>query len=667
VPVDREERRVVTVMFADLSGYTALSERLDPEDVRAVVDHFMDEMGGVVHEHDGFVAATMGDGLMAVFGAPIAHGDDAERAVRTAIDMQARATSQARELGGLPLRVGIDTGEVMYAPVGPEGHKSPSVLGDTVNTAARLQGAARAGGILVGRETYRATQRCFSYVEQPPLNVRGKEEAVRSWEVGRAIREPALRPVSRTPMVGRDSQLRLLLTLWRDVVEQGRPNLITVIGAPGIGKTKLATEFAEEVAATGGEVLTGRSLPYGERSGYEAFAQMIKRWSGIRGSEGNEAARVDLATAVDRLVGIDATDGDSLARYLSVFLGVSGEDTQVDKRTLYGSARRFVELLGGRQPTVLVFEDVHWADESQLDLIEWLAARVQDEPVMFLALTRPELLTDRPGWGGGSAASHTIPLDPLTDAETRALAMRLLPGFTDEATLAQLERSAGGNPLFAEELAAWLSSPDTGGRAVPTTITSMIAARIDTLPLDVRRTLLDASVVGDACTRGVLEQLAGAPAPISDALEELERRGFLHATRPDAARATDELMFKHVLIRDVAYEMLPRATRRDRHRIVATYLEAHGGEGADASLARHWREAGERERAVEHFALAAEQAARGWAKREAVDLYNDALQLLDDDDPRRRAITLKRNVATQAWLHSVIERDQLRARPPAGA
>jgi class 3 adenylate cyclase len=657
----REERRLVTVLFADLSGYTSLSERLDPEDLRVIVDTFMDEMGRTVRSHDGFVSSVMGDGLLAVFGAPTGHEDDPERAVRAALEMQLTATKRVAELGGLPLRIGIDTGGVFFAPVGPEGQRTPNVLGDTVNTASRLQSAAPKGGILVGEETYRATARTIAYDEVPAIAARGKQDPVRAWQVRSAVREPAFRPVSRAPMVGRDSQLRLLLTIWQEVTDRAQPHLVTVLGEPGIGKTKLAREFAAQVSVTDGAVCSGRSLPYGERSGYEAFAEMLTSWAHIVPGDDVATARDKLANRLHELGGASADDG--LVQSLGVLLKISDDKTVVDKRTLFAAARAFVEALAARAPTLLVFEDMHLADEGQLELVQWLVARLQATPVLFLITARPELLDQHRSWGAGSIASHTIPLGPLTDAETAMLAARLLPDDVKAATMEQLQRSAGGNPLFAEELAEWLSRPDAHERALPTTITTMIAARVDTLPPDPRQVLLAASVVGQNCSRGLLGALVEQPATLADALEELERRDFLLQTRRVEEEGEHELAFKHALIRDVAYEMLPRSTRRARHRTVAEQLECRSADSALAVLALHWREAGEAERAFGYYVAAAEQAARGWAKHEAVLLYTSALELIADDDPRRKQIAMRRNVARQMWLHATIDADQLRARP----
>ncbi|MHB8463305.1 MAG: ATP-binding protein [Acidimicrobiales bacterium] len=652
-PAAAEERRWVTVLFVDLSGYTALAERTDPEEVRALVDRCTATLGTAVERFGGWVDNVVGDALLAVFGAPVAHEDDAERAVRAALEMQRGVSDHPDHFGGLPIRIGINTGEVMFAPVGPDAHRHQTVTGDIVNTAARLQTAAAPGGILVGEQTWRATRAVVTYEDVGSLTLKNKAEPVPAWLALRVASSPVERAVSAVPMVGRDAELDVLLGTWRRVVGDARPHLITVLGPAGIGKSRLCQELRLAVESDGGRVLRGRSLPYGESTGYGAFAQLVKDAAGIFESDAGPHARHKLAALCAHLLPL--AEAETVASHLSVVVGLGEPGLLTDRDVLFFSARRFVEALGREQPTVLGFEDSHCAEPSLLDLIEFLAARVRDVPVLIVNSARPELFDRRPGWGGGLPAYTALAVDVLSDADAEALALHHLPPSEDSDGVAErLREAAGGNPLFIEELAASLTEGATdAARALPSSVKAIIASRLDALPPIERRVLLDASVVGKTFWRGLLIQL-GTADHLDEALDSLERRGLIRHERVSRIEGDVELSFKHLLTREVAYAILPRTSRRAAHEAVARFAEETFGERLGdlaAIVGHHWREAGEPERAIEYFLAAAEQAGRGWARAEAANLYRQVLNLLPDDDPRRPGIRVKWGVAYQAASH----------------
>ena len=661
------ERRWVTVMFADLSGFTELSERTDPEEIRSMVDRCMGEMCEIVDRFGGSVDKIIGDAVMAVFGAPIAHEDDAERAVRAALEIQRRARERADDFGGLCVRIGVNTGEVIFAPVGPHGRRELTVIGDAVNTAARLQAAAPPEGVLVGAETETASARAIAYEAVEPIIAKGKQAPLPAWLARAARSGPAERPVSAAPFIGRDAELELLAGTWARTCSDRHPQLITLVGPAGIGKTRLALEFAARADAEGGRTLRGRPLPYGEPTAYWAFGQVIKDACEIFATDSAEAAAGKLRERTASL--LPAAHAQEVATHLSILARLA-EDTVDDRQVLFASAQRFLEGLAREQPTMVVLEDLQWADDSLVELVEGLSARLTDAPLLLLAIARSEFLDARASWAR-LPTNLTLQLQVLSDAHARDLVLRLLEEVPDHNTLAgRIDDAAGGNPLFIEELAAWLTE---GGAAtaptaadLPANIKTIIAARLDQLPSPERQVILDASVVGDFFWQGTLEALGGDGA-LSDTLHTLERRGLVHRRTASRIPGEQELAFKHGLVREVAYATLPKAARRERHAVVARFIEQAAGDPTSyaAILAHHWREAGDHVNAADYLLTAADQAGRGWAPREAVGLCNQALELIPEDDHmRRRRARLQRLVGMQAEWHASVDlspSDQLKS------
>ena len=644
-----EERRVVSVVFVDLVGFTSRSERLDPEDVRAILTPYYERVRSELERFGGVVEKFIGDAVMGVFGAPKAFGDDHERAVRAALAVRDWAGED-----GLEVRVAVNTGEAIVELDARIGQGESMIAGDVVNTAARLQSAAPVGAVLVGEETYLSTRTLIDY--QPgfqPVKAKGKAEPVRAWIAVRAGVPAGERPLTPVPMVGRGRQLEVLTGIWERVAAERRPHLVTVFGPAGIGKSRLSLEFMEHVGSQDARVLRGRSTPYGSSSPYSAFAQHVKQIARAYDSDELPEARAKLEAAVAEIVGVEAAAEH--AAHLALLIGLGEDGDVADRETLFFSARILVESLGAEGPTLLLFEDIHWADASLLDLLETLAARVRDVPVLFLALARPELLNERPGWAGGLPAYTALPLDRLAGDEARELATLLLARFqTPGAPAETVAETAEGNPLFIEELAASLAEKSTAeAQELPTSIRAIVAARLDALPSEERSALVDASVVGRVIWRGALSRISPREG-LSALLGSLEERDLIRREAVSRIRGDQQFAFKHALIRDVAYQRLPRAARRDRHRAVAEFLEETTGEmgQSEEALAHHWREAGESERAIGHLVTAADQAGRGWAKGHAVDLYREALGLLSPEAGEfRRDLQRRLAVALQAQFH----------------
>jgi class 3 adenylate cyclase/tetratricopeptide (TPR) repeat protein len=640
----QEERKLVSVLFVDLVGFTAQSDQADPEDVRDALQLYHADAKQRIEQFGGVLEKFIGDAVMAVFGAPVAHGDDAERAVRAGM----RVLEGIDELNGehslgLAARAAVNTGE---AVVSLHAARDGGALatGDVVNTAARLQSAAPPGSLIVGDQTYRATRHAIRYADFDPVDAKGKAEALTAWLAVEPSLEPAERPIGANAMVGRARELDLMRSVWNRSLTERRPHLITLVGPPGIGKSRLCREIAAVVAADGGRILRGRCLPYEDQAGYQGFSRLVHEASGILESDPPEIAREKLQRAVEDL--LPQEEAADALRHLALLLGLAPDDEVPQVLLLFFAARRFIECAGFDQPTVFVFEDVHWAQSSEIALLEYLAKHVRDSPVMLVATARPELLDSQPTWGSGLVPQTTIPLDPLPPEEAGALAAQLVHAAGDRSfDLARLVETAGGNPLFLEELAASVVELGDSGD-LPVTVREAIAARIDAMPANARNTLLSAAVIGKTFWRGVLQGI-GQVDDVDEALAVLEARDLVRRDPSSQLAGDSQFTFKHMLIREVAYSIVPRAARRERHAAAARYVEetvAGATETLSAILAYHWREAAEPARAIPYLLAAAETARRGWAKGAVVDLYSRALELADTDELRRQ-IRLLRGVA----------------------
>jgi class 3 adenylate cyclase/tetratricopeptide (TPR) repeat protein len=631
-PALREERKLVSILFVDLVGFTARSDRADPEDVRDALQLYHADAKQRIEQYGGVLEKFIGDAVMAVFGAPVAHGDDAERAVRAGLRVL-EGLEELNQRHGLDLaaRAAVNTGEAVVA-VDAARDGSALATGDVVNTASRLQSAAPPGRLIVGSETYRATRHAVLYESFESVAAKGKADVLSAWLAVEAAAEPMQRSVAAEALFGRTRELDLMLSLWQHALVEHRPHLVTLLGPPGIGKSRLCREISARVTDDDGRILRGRCLPYEEQAGYQAFSRLVHEACGILESDPPAVAREKLQRTVSELM--PEAEAPEVLRHLALLLGLAPDDDVPQALLLYFAARRFIECVGLVQPTVFVFED-----------IQYLAQHVRDSPVMIVAAARPELLDTRPTWGSGLVAQTTILLDPLPPAEAGALAAQLLQSGERSFDLDRLVDVAGGNPLFLEELAASVLELGESGE-LPVTVREAIAARIDAMPPNARSAVLAAAIIGKTFWRGVLDAVAGIE-DIDHALGILEARDLIRRDPASQLGGDAQFTFKHMLIREVAYATVPRAGRREGHAAVARHVEETLGEATEtfsAIMAYHWREAGEPARAIPYLLAAADSARRGWAKGAVVDLYSRALELAEDDDLRRR-IRFQRGLA----------------------
>ena len=666
----QRERKVVTVLFADLVGFTAQAESLDPEDVDAILRPYHDRLRSELERHGGTVEKFIGDAVMALFGAPAAHEDDPERAARAALAIR----DWAREEAELEVRIGITTGEALVAlgarPEAGEGMAS----GDVVNTAARLESAAPANGILVDESTYRATRDRITYAEAEAVAAKGKAEPVAVWEAQEARSRFGVDIVQTgAPLVGRSRELDLLTGALARAREERSPQLVTLVGVPGIGKSRLVYELSHVVEADP-EILywrQGRSLPYGEGVTYWALVEMAKAHAGILETDSPDQAERKLAEVVESL----PHASERMLENLRPLVGLGAEtEMAADRSERFAAWRGFFEALAEQRPTVLVFEDLHWADDDLLDFVDHLVDWGSGVALLVVCTARPELLERRSGWGGGKPNSLTLSISPLSDDDTA----RLLAGLLERAVLpaetqVSLLARAGGNPLYAEQFARLLAESDGGDLPLPENVQGIIAARLDGLPAVEKQLLQDAAVLGKVFWLGAVSAVGAVERQEAEQrLHALERKEFVRRERRSSVGEEDEYAFRHVLVRDVAYGQIPRGSRAERHERAAAWIDALGRPEDHAEmLAHHYLEAIELRRAarqnepsalVERARLAARDAgdrALSLGSLAAARLfYEAALDLWPSDDQERFELLLayaRSRVDDEALDDSVLE------------
>jgi class 3 adenylate cyclase/tetratricopeptide (TPR) repeat protein len=582
----REVRKVVTVLFSDLSGSTALGERLDPERLRNAMSTYFRAMKAVVERHGGSVEKFIGDAIMAVFGIPQVHEDDALRAVRAGVEMRAALAELGPRLGlggdaALSARIGINTGEVV---AGDPSRGQTLVTGDAVNVAARLEQAAAPGEILLGQSTWRLVRDAVLAEQTDPVMAKGKTDPVAAWRLlGIDPRGAGHARRSDTPMVGRQRELRLLESVYDGALEDRACQLFTILGVAGVGKSRLVREF---IAKVGPEplVLRGRCLPYGEGITYWPIAEVVRSAAGVTDEDSGDEVRDKLLTLLEA-----TPERESIVERVSQAIGLSPAPASQDE--LFWGVRRFLESLAVDRPLVMVLDDIHWAEDTFLDLIEHLADGIRDVQLLILCVARPDLLDLRSTWAGGKLNATTVLVQPLAAEASDALVEAFPGGDALPASMrARIREAADGNPLFVEELlgmlvddgrlrydgSAWAVQGDVAMIEIPISVQALLAARLERLPAEERALAERASVVGRVFERAAVTELSpdAFRASVPTRLQGLVRKELIRQERTPGMAGDEAFRFRHLLIRDAAYEALPKAERADLHERFATWVEA---------------------------------------------------------------------------------------------
>jgi DNA-binding SARP family transcriptional activator len=631
----RAARRLVSVVFADLVGSTGLAERLDPETMHGLLDRYSDVCGAVIERHGGTVEGFIGDAVVGVFGMAELHEDDALRAVRAAVELREAGAALSAELERdcgveIAMKFGVESGEVF---VSPGSRRSPFAAGDAFNVAARLEGTALAGEILIGDNAYCLVEAAVRAERLEPLAVKGRTAKVKAWRLLELEAEvgPVPRPPT-SPFVGRERELAELRAALARVDAESACHAVTVVGPAGIGKSRLAHELAAELGDDA-TVLVGHCAPYGEGMTYHPLTEMVRQLGG------------DPQERVGELLG----DDEAIAELVLSAIGLSDRAAQVEETFL--AVRRLLERVARERSLVVVVEDVHWAEPTLLDLLEYLVAFSSGYPILLVCSARPEFVEIRPAWGAPHPNRSLLPLSALSDAEARQLVETAGEHELESRTAASIVATAEGNPLFLEQLVA--VGAENGKTKLPSSIHTVLAARIDHLDRGEREVLEDASVQGRSFYASLVAELVaeGDRTRIATHLVSLVQKQLIRADRSERPRE-DTFRFAHVLIREAAYEGLPKQRRAELHEIVARWLERRPG-SRDEAIGYHLGEAyrlraelgtvGERERALatgaaERLATAARAALRRGDLVAGASLLERAASLLELDPPARSAL-----------------------------
>lgn len=582
-----EQRKVVTILFADVVGSTAIAAQRDPEVVRSMMARYFKRIAEISEAYGGTVEKFAGDAAMILFGVPAVHDDDAERAVRAAIEIRDGAAD-------LAVRVGVNTGEAVTAATED---KQFMVSGDAVNVAARLQQGAEAGEVVVGQLTHQLTRNAVDYEMREPIAAKGKPEPLAAYRAIRARSEVPIQtrgvPGLHSTLVGRSRELRLLLDTVARATEDKRPHMFTLVGPAGIGKSRLVHEALTDLTGSGARLLRGRCLPYGRGITYWPLIEMLRQDTGVSLSDERETALSKLDRWVGELLHDDPRRAALRAR-LSVMLGLEAAESampdtpseRVEKEIAW-AVRHYLEAVARQAPLIAVFDDVQWAEPPVLAIIEQLGERFADIPLFVVCVARPEFLESHPDWSAGKSNATTITLAPLDAKETAILLSHLLEiDALPDSLRQQIIRRSAGTPLFCEEFihmlidegrliregGSWKSSDAAGPIEVPQTINAVLAARLDGLPEVEKSALQAASVIGERFDQSQLQDLVGDE--LESVLESLRRKGLVAF----GERSDDELRFRHLLIRDAAYASLPKSRRAQLHDQFGSALEAAAGD-----------------------------------------------------------------------------------------
>ncbi|HLG01905.1 MAG TPA: adenylate/guanylate cyclase domain-containing protein, partial [Acidimicrobiia bacterium] len=667
-----DQRRVVTVLFADLVGFTTLSEARDPERLKNLVDDCFECLAADVTAYGGKVDKIIGDALVALFGAPVAHEDDAERAVRAALQMQRTIAGFAADSGvEVRMRVGVNTGEVLVG--GLRAGDDYTAMGDVVNVASRLQTVANPGEVVVGPETFSATQLVVRYSDLGGIEVKGRAEAVEAWRAEEALAPPGYRPRRvRTPLVGRDAEMGILRHVLQTAAERARPHMVLLAGEAGIGKSRLGEEIAmtanvEHDAA----IYVGRCVPYGEANPWWPISEILRQALAIDIADSLEEARDKAVKGVHLATRETGAEAERIVEGLIYLMGFEGSFQEVDPSRAVEEAiaalAAVIEGIAARHLVVLFMADLHWADQVVLDLIDNLLDRVRGQRVVLVATARPEL-QERWSPEPGRYNAVSLHLDPLTPVATTQLVRALLQQDVPEELAAVLRDRSGGNPFFVEELVALLAEAGvldgsdvdlaaipTELRDLPATLRGLVAARLDGISMRERELLEDAAVVGRV---GSVAALVG----LGQARDEKDVAGLIDelVTRDILVVSDGRFEFKSDLVREVAYETLTKSSRARRHGVLAGWLakRAHqtGREDEQVeAIAHHYAvaagladelgtlsgvEGDVRANALEWLERAAERMLERESNLAAEQFFDEAVGLLgaDEDDRRRRLL-----------------------------
>ena len=645
----REERKVITALFCDLVGSTALGERLDSEDISRLLRSYQAICRARIESHGGVVEKFIGDAVVGVFGVPLAHEDDSERAVRAALRI-------TEDIGvsdlGIEVRIGVNTGEALVRldvdPRSGEGFAT----GDTMNTAARIEAAAPVMGVAVGAGTYHGSAGAISYEELAAISAKGKSEPLPVWRALHPLARIDTEERDRTPFVGRDLELLMLTQLFDRSRTRPSTEFVTIVAEPGLGKSRLVRELARHVDQLP-ELVTwreGRCLPYGDGISFWALGEIVKAQAGILETDD----QTTLSSKLDRMVtGSDEQTRSWMKDRLAPLVGVETDTAPPEREEVFTAWRRFIEQISA-EPAVLVIEDLHWADEAFVSFLQHLADRTAGLPLLVVVTARPEVEERHPSWPPGRR-STVLSLSPLDDADVKTLIEQSLFGADLELVSVVIDR-AGGSPLYAEQLAAMLRErglPIAGGALdetlIPQSVQALIAARIDALPPEPKRVLMEASVVGKSFWAGAVSSL-GPHEDLAATLGELVRRELCRPVHPSTMEGDTEYGFWHALVRDVAYAELTKAEKARMHAATARWIAdlTAGTMGEDAEIVVHHLDAAlelapsapdlDTQGLTELLAdalIAAGQAAMRTEMPRAIPYLERALDVLPADDGRR--------------------------------
>jgi class 3 adenylate cyclase/tetratricopeptide (TPR) repeat protein/regulation of enolase protein 1 (concanavalin A-like superfamily) len=648
------ERKIVTVLFADMQGSSALTQKYDPEVVSAITSDYFRILGDVVYKYEGSIDRLMGDGMMVIFGAPVVHENDPQRAILSALDMQAELKKLNDKLQEqditIQMRIGINTGTVVVDNIGSDLRMEYTAMGDIVNMASRLEKIAPVGGVLVGESTYRLTNRLFDFLPKP-VQIKGWEEAVTAYEVIKAKEEPqyirGIPEIGRTRFVGRDKELGILKERIAEV-QNGKGQVVSIVGEPGIGKTRLVYEFISSIENA--QILTGSCLSYGATIAYLPFIDIIKRMCSIGLRDTEESAKTKLKETIE---GIDpqlSEDIPIIGFLLSLPFGqdeikdginIESLGSEQRKYVTFRSVRRVLMSASQKNPLILVFEDLHWIDSLSMELLTSLVESIANAPVGIIAVYRPEFAHT---WGGKSYYTQ-INLSPLSDTESQQLVESVLqiPEFPKEIRDMILSKSEG-NPFFVEEVIRtlidsgiltredqlWKATRDIERIVVPDTIQEVIMARIDGLEEGTKRVLQCASVIGRSFLVGLLEKVLEIRENLERSLQRLEHLELIYekSILPEL-----EYIFKHALTQEVAYDSLLIKRRKEYHERVGKAIEETYPDRLEEFyevLAYQYSHSDNAEKSVEYLMKAGNKAMRAYSNQEAIGYFNQALEALEE-------------------------------------